>query len=79
MTTTHKKQREKSKKTRPAVVGHVLETLPDSLARREEVLGALAALIPPGDGHGLRVRMLQFHLDEHQKLRLDCLHSSGQV
>jgi hypothetical protein len=54
-----------------ALVAHVLATLPDSLARRAELLQALAACIPPGEGSGLWVRTLQFHLQEHQRLRLD--------
>jgi hypothetical protein len=76
MTTSPGKQQEKNKTSRrsalPVLVGHVLATLPDSLARREQVLGALAEFIPPGEGSGLRVRMLRFHLEEHQKLQLDC-------
>jgi hypothetical protein len=55
----------------PVLVAHVLHTLPDSLARREEVLSALAALLPPGDENAGRVRALQFHLEEHQRLRFD--------
>ncbi|MGA3180376.1 MAG: hypothetical protein ABSF38_08555 [Verrucomicrobiota bacterium] len=82
MTTSHEKQQEKQKSSRPpalpVLVGHVLATLPDSLARREEVLRALAEFIPPGEGSGLCVRMLQFHLQEHQKLRLGCLGAAGR-
>jgi len=81
MTTSHKKQQEKTQEennrsARPpapaALVGHVLATLPDSLARRAEVLEALAEIIPPGEGSGLEVRLLRFHLQEHQRLSLDC-------
>jgi hypothetical protein len=53
------------------LVAHVLNTLPDSLARREELLQALAAGIPPGEESGVWVRALQFHLQEHQRLRFD--------
>jgi len=55
----------------PVLVAHVLNTLPDSLARREELLQALAAGIPPGEESGVWVRALQFHLQEHQRLRFD--------
>lgn len=55
----------------PVLVAHVLNTLPDSLARREELLRALAAGIPPGEESGVWVRALQFHLQEHQRLRFD--------
>ena len=53
----------------PALVAHILNTLPDSLARREELLRDLAASIPPGLESAVRVRALQFHLQEHQRLR----------
>jgi hypothetical protein len=52
----------------PALVAHVLNTLPDSLARREEVLQALAGSIAPGEESAAWVRALQFHLQEHQRL-----------
>jgi hypothetical protein len=55
----------------PALVAHVLNTLPDSLSRREEVLKALAGSIPAGEESGVVVRLLQFHLEEHQRLRLE--------
>jgi len=55
----------------PVLVAHVLNTLPDSLARREELLCALAAGIPPGEESAAWVRALQFHLQEHQRLRFD--------
>jgi hypothetical protein len=55
----------------PVVVAHVLNTLPDSLAQRQELLEALAASIPPGEESGVWVRALQFHLQEHQRLRFD--------
>jgi hypothetical protein len=53
----------------PALVAHILSTLPDSLARREELLRDLAASIPAGLESAVRVRALQFHLQEHQRLR----------
>jgi len=52
----------------PVVVAHVLGTLPDSMSRRAEILGALADCIPPGEGSGLWVRTVRFHLDEHRRL-----------
>jgi len=52
----------------PLLVAHVLNTLPDSLARRGELLQALAASIPPGQESAVRVRALQFHLQEHERL-----------
>ena len=55
----------------PALVAHILNTLPDSLARREELLQSLAASLPPGEECAVRVRALQFHLQEHQRLRLE--------
>ncbi|MGA2555771.1 MAG: hypothetical protein ABSG04_05800 [Verrucomicrobiota bacterium] len=55
----------------PVLVAHVLNTLPDSLSRREELLRALAAGIPPGEESAAWVRALQFHLQEHQRLRFD--------
>lgn len=55
----------------PVLVAHVLNTLPDSLARREELLQALAASIPPNQESAVWVRSLQFHLEEHQRLRLE--------
>jgi hypothetical protein len=55
----------------PALVAHVLNTLPDSLSRREEVLQALAAIIPPDGESAARVRTLQYHLEEHRRLRLE--------
>ncbi|MGD0410872.1 MAG: hypothetical protein ABSC18_04155 [Verrucomicrobiota bacterium] len=51
------------------LVAHILSTLPDSLARREELLRDLAASIPAGLESAVRVRALQFHLQEHQRLR----------
>ena len=54
-----------------ALLAHVLTTLPDSLVRREELLQALAASLPPGQESARRVRALQFHLQEHQRLRLE--------
>jgi len=55
----------------PALVAHILNTLPDSLARREELLQSLAASLPPGEESAVWVRALQFHLQEHQRLRLE--------
>jgi hypothetical protein len=55
----------------PALVAHVFNTLPDSLSRREELLRSLAACIPAGEESGVWVRALQFHLQEHQRLRFD--------
>ncbi len=55
----------------PVLVAHILNTLPDSLARREELLQALAAGLPPGEDSAVWVRLLQFHLHEHQRLRFD--------
>jgi hypothetical protein len=55
----------------PVVVAHVLNTLPDSLSQRQELLEALSACIPPGEESGVWVRALQFHLQEHQRLRSD--------
>ncbi len=52
----------------PLVVVHVLNTLPDSLSRRHELLEALSRCIPPGEETGVWVRALQFHLQEHQRL-----------
>jgi hypothetical protein len=77
MTPMNGKQNEKIPTTRrrsalPVLVRHVLATLPDSLARREEVLRALAAFIPPDESSAANVRMLQLHLQQHQKIRLDC-------
>jgi hypothetical protein len=62
----------------PALVAHVLNTLPDSLSRREELLRALAAGLPPGDEGAVWVRALQFHLQEHQRLRFDWPGEAGQ-
>jgi hypothetical protein len=52
----------------PAVVVHVLNTLPDSLRQRQELLEALSRCIPSGEETGVWVRALQFHLQEHQRL-----------
>ena len=75
MKTPSKNQSEKHAAPRrpvpPVLLAHVLNTLPDSLARREEVLSALAAGLPPGDENAAWVRALQFHLEEHQRLRFD--------
>ena len=62
----------------PVLVAHVLNTLPDSLARREELLQALAAGLTPGGESALWVRALQFHLQEHQRLRFDWPGPAGQ-
>jgi hypothetical protein len=54
------------------LVAHVLHTLPDSLARREELLHCPGRqFLPPGEENAVRVRALQFHLQEHQRLRFD--------
>jgi hypothetical protein len=53
------------------LVAHILNTLPDSLARREELLQSLAASLPAGEESAVWVRALQFHLQEHQRLRLE--------
>jgi len=77
------KQREKNNSSRrkdlPVLVRHVMETLPDSTARRQELLAALAALIPPGEASGARVRVLRFHLEEQERVRLDCAAEPAQA
>jgi hypothetical protein len=61
----------KLRPARLASVAHVLNTLPDSLSRREKVLKALSASLPPGAESAVLVRTMQFLLHEHQRLRFE--------
>jgi hypothetical protein len=48
---------------------HVVSTLPDSMARREEVLNALTVCAPPGHKCTPLLRLMQVHLEEHRRLQ----------
>jgi len=63
----------------PLVISHVLNTLPDSLSQRQELLEALSRCIAPGEETGVWVRALQFHLQEHQRLRSDWPNTAGHA
>jgi hypothetical protein len=51
------------------LIAHIVSTLPDSLARRERLLIALAAEVPPSHPCRPLLRELQAYLQEHQQLQ----------